>query len=340
MSRGIAKYNKRRVLIAGGAAAVVLSGAVIVSSAMAGEGDSGQAAADGRTAASPGSVNCPDVAPSLPAIPASAQAEVDRNLALLNTQIGEANQRLVSTVGQGGANFVQNAILGPLEDKRVATINRIATAIGRTAEKPAGLDSLAACTLNAGAAGEGAGAGDAGNAGGDAGAGDAGAGDAGAGEAGAGNAGAGAGDAGAGNAGAGAGDAGAGAGDAGAGAGDAGAGNAGGDAGNAGGDGAGGATGASTVNCPDVAPSLPAIPASAQAEVDRNLALLDTQISEANQRLIDTVGQGGPNFVQNAILGPLEDKRVATINRIATAIGRTAEKPAGLDSLGACTLNG
>ncbi|GAA1174502.1 hypothetical protein GCM10009654_34720 [Streptomyces hebeiensis] len=328
MSRGIAKYNKRRVLIAGGAAAVVLSGAVIVSSAMAGEGDSGQAAADGRTAASPGSVNCPDVAPSLPAIPASAQAEVDRNLALLNTQIGEANQRLIDTVGQGGANFVQNAILGPLEDKRVATINRIATAIGRTAEKPAGLDSLAACTLNTGAAGEGAGAGDAGNAGGDAGAGDAGAGDAGAGEAGAGNAGAGAGDAGAG------------AGDAGAGAGDAGAGNAGGDAGNAGGDGAGGATGASTVNCPDVAPSLPAIPASAQAEVDRNLALLDTQISEANQRLIDTVGQGGPNFVQNAILGPLEDKRVATINRIATAIGRTAEKPAGLDSLGACTLNG
>ncbi|MER7999032.1 hypothetical protein [Streptomyces sp. NPDC095613] len=314
MSRGIAKYNKRRVLIAGGAAAVVLSGAVIVSSAMAGEGDSGQAAADGRTAASPGSVNCPDVAPSLPAIPASAQAEVDRNLALLNTQISEANQRLVSTVGQGGANFVQNAILGPLEDKRVATINRIATAIGRTAEKPAGLDSLAACTLNAGAAGEGAGAGDAGNAGGDAGAGDAGAGDAGAGEAGAGNAGAGAGDAGAGN--------------------------AGGDAGNAGGDGADGATGASTVNCPDVAPSLPAIPASAQAEVDRNLALLDTQISEANQRLIDTVGQGGPNFVQNAILGPLEDKRVATINRIATAIGRTAEKPAGLDSLAACALNG
>ncbi|MGS2586875.1 hypothetical protein [Streptomyces hebeiensis] len=316
MSRGIAKYNKRRVLIAGGAAAVVLSGAVIVSSAMAGEGDSGQAAADGRTAASPGSVNCPDVAPSLPAIPASAQAEVDRNLALLNTQINEADQRLVSTVGQGGANFVQNAILGPLEDKRVATINRIATAIGRTAEKPAGLDSLAACTLNAGAAGEGAGAGDAGNAGGDAGAGDAGAGEAGAGNAGAG------------------------AGDAGAGAGDAGAGNAGGDAGNAGGDGAGGATGASTVNCPDVAPSLPAIPASAQAEVDRNLALLDTQISEANQRLIDTVGQGGANFVQNAILGPLEDKRVATINRIATAIGRTAEKPAGLDSLAACALNG
>ncbi|MFJ2177637.1 hypothetical protein ACIQVO_32560 [Streptomyces sp. NPDC101062] len=309
MSRALPKYNKRRVLIAGGAAAVVLSGAVIAGNALAGEGDSSTAAG------SPGTVSCPAVAGSLPAIPASAQAEIDRNLALLDTQIAEANKRLVDTVGQGGPNFVQNAILGPLEDKRVATINRMATAIGRTAEKPAGLDALAPCTLNA----AGGGAGDAGA--GDAGAGDAGAGDAGAGDAGAGDAGAG--DAGAGDAGAGD----AGAGDAGAG--DAGAGDA----------GAGDAGAAGTVNCPDVAGSLPAIPASAQAEIDRNLALLNTQIAEANQRITDTVGQGGPNFVQNAILGPLEDKRVATINRMATAIGRTAEKPAGLDALAPCTLN-
>ncbi|MFJ1750355.1 hypothetical protein ACIOJD_29565 [Streptomyces sp. NPDC088116] len=316
MSRALPKYNKRRVLIAGGAAAVVLSGAVIVSNAMAGEGDSGQGAGGAAAAASPGTVNCPDVAPSLPEVPASAQAEIDRNLALLDTQIAEANQRLIDTVGQGGANFVQNAILGPLADKRVATINRMATAIGRTAEKPAGLDSLATCTLNAGggdAAGGDAGAGDAGA--GDAGAGDADAGDAGAGDAGAGNAGAG--DAGAGNAGAGDAGAGAGAGEA----------------------GAGDASGVGTVNCPDVASSLPVVPTSAQAEIDRNLALLDTQIAEANQRLIDTVGQGGANFVQNAILGPLADKRVATINRMATAIGRTAEKPAGLDALAPCTLN-
>ncbi|MEE1797296.1 hypothetical protein PUR57_01075, partial [Streptomyces sp. JV176] len=137
MSRALPKYNKRRVLIAGGAAAVVLSGAVIAGNALAGEGDSSTAAG------SPGTVSCPAVAGSLPAIPASAQAEIDRNLALLDTQIAEANKRLVDTVGQGGPNFVQNAILGPLEDKRVATINRMATAIGRTAEKPAGLDALA-----------------------------------------------------------------------------------------------------------------------------------------------------------------------------------------------------
>ncbi|MEU6806397.1 hypothetical protein ABZ931_36235, partial [Streptomyces neyagawaensis] len=237
MSRALPKYNKRRVGIIGGAAAVVLSGAVIAGSALAGEGANN----DGQDgAASPGTIACPAVEGSLPAVPASAKAEVDRNLALLQTQIQEANKRLVDTVGQGGANFVQNAILGPLEDKRVATLNRIETAIGRAAAKPEGLEKLAPCQLNQGGA---AGAGDQAGAGEEAGAG-------------------------------------------------AGAGN---DAGAPG-----------TISCPAVEGSLPAIPASAKAEVDRNLALLDTQIQEANKRLVDTVGQGGANFVQNAILGPLE----------------------------------
>ncbi|MGP4092419.1 hypothetical protein ACTWQJ_49870, partial [Streptomyces sp. KR55] len=104
------------------------------------------------------------------------------------------------------------------------------------------------------------------------------------------------------------------------------------------GDAAGGNTAAGAISCPDVASQLPAIPASAQAEVDRNLALLDTQIDDADKRLNETVGQGGPDFVQNAILGPLEDKRTAAIDRIAISIGRTAEKPQGLDALAACTL--
>ncbi|HEX8347107.1 MAG TPA: hypothetical protein VF657_20575, partial [Actinoplanes sp.] len=98
---------------------------------------------------------------------------------------------------------------------------------------------------------------------------------------------------------------------------------------NAGGDNAaGGAGGVGEIVCPDVAGELPGvIPAQAQAEVASNLQLLDKQIAEAQNRLETTVGQGGPNFVQNAIIGPLEDKRVAAINRIATAIGRNAERP-------------
>ncbi|MFF0188333.1 hypothetical protein [Streptomyces sp. NPDC005244] len=281
MSRALPKYNKGRVVMIGGAAALLVSGAVVAGSALAGETpDKGRSAS---TYASPGTISCPAVEGSLPAIPASAQAEVARNLALLDTQVGEANKRLVDTVGQGGANFVQNAILGPLEDKRVATLNRIETAIGRTAAKPEGLEALAPCTLGGDAA-----AGDAGNAADD--------------QAGAGQ---------------------------------------GAEAGQEEGDGgdAADAGAAGTISCPAVEGSLPAIPTSAQAEVARNLALLDTQVGEANKRLVDTVGQGGANFVQNAILGPLEDKRVATLNRIETAIGRTAAKPEGLEALAPCTLN-
>ncbi|MER6270384.1 hypothetical protein ACFY0B_20710 [Streptomyces sp. NPDC001797] len=287
MSRALPKYNKRRVALIGGAAAVALSGAVIAGTALAGTPDKSSGTNNARTlAASPGTITCPDVASQLPAIPASAKAEVDRNLTLLQTQIQEANKRLVDTVGQGGPNFVNNAILGPLKDKRVATVNRIATAIGRTAAKPTGLDSLAPCTLNASGTGTNTGSGAA--------------------------------------------------------------------TGTASATpstaatqqqstGSTGSTNTNTgavgtITCPDVASRLPAIPASAQAEVDRNLTLLQTQISEADNRLRTTVGQGGPNFVQNAILGPLADKRKSTVDRIAIAIGRTAAKPTGLDSLAACTL--
>src|SRR3954449_7875776 len=93
-------------------------------------------------------VNCPQVAVDV-AVPAQQRADVQSNLKLLNTQIDEANQRLRSTVGQGGAHFIDNAILGPLKDKRFATINRIETAIGRNAPKPdLNAEGLSACTLN------------------------------------------------------------------------------------------------------------------------------------------------------------------------------------------------
>ncbi|WP_216590102.1 DUF1996 domain-containing protein [Streptomyces brasiliscabiei] len=100
------------------------------------------------------------------------------------------------------------------------------------------------------------------------------------------------------------------------------------------------AAGTSTIDCPDVGQKLTAVPAQAKAQVDRELALLDKQISEAYQRLSTSqraIAQD-PNFAQNAIVGPLKDKRKATIDRIATAIGRVAAKPQGLDALAPCTL--
>ncbi|MEH1127226.1 DUF1996 domain-containing protein [Micromonospora sp. CPCC 206061] len=212
------------------------------------------------------SMSCPTVADKLPAISARASAEVKRNLELLDKQIAEANQRIVTTRGQGGPNFVNNAILGPLRDKRVATLDRIAIAIGREGTRPTGLVSLADCDLSY----DGAHAGHANQ-------------------------------------------------------------------------GAAGAPAANavtpSVNCPTVRDRLSGVPASAVDEVNRNLELLDKQIAEANQRIVTTRGQGGPNFVNNAILGPLRDKRVATLDRIAIAIGRQGTRPTGLTSLAACTLN-
>jgi hypothetical protein len=223
-------------------------------------------------AASAGTISCPSVADKLPAIPAESQAEVARNLTLLNTQIDEANKRLAGSVGQGGANFVQNAILGPLKDKRVSTIDRIVISIGRHAAKPS-LDEqgLGTCTVAAGGAVSTpeptavatANPGSGGNQ----------------------------------------------------------------------------TAAAPTVNCPELT-GLPSVPAQAQAEVTSNLTLLQTQINEANARLASTIGQGGPNFIQNAILGPLADKRTATINRIATAIGRNANRPdLNVEGTAPCTLN-
>ncbi len=262
------RNTKRRWLAAGtGAVALLIVGLGLgVAAAQTNTGDSGGSA---------GHVVCPAVADRLPAIPAPAQAEVARNLQLLDTQIAEANRRLVTSQGQGGPNFVNNAILGPLKDKRAATIDRIAIAIGRHAARPTGLDSLATCQLVEG---------------------------------------------------------------------------------NAPADTrhprpqrrrrprrcprpTQSAAAPGTISCPTVADKLPAIPAPAQAEVAQNLQLLDTQIAEANQRLVTSRGEGGPNFVTTPSLGPLKDKRVATINRIATAIGRNAARPEVLaETLSACSL--
>ncbi|MEU8664707.1 DUF1996 domain-containing protein, partial [Actinoplanes philippinensis] len=93
------------------------------------------------------------------------------------------------------------------------------------------------------------------------------------------------------------------------------------------------------VQCPTVRDRLPGVPDRAVAEVNRNLDELDRQITEANQRLLDTRGQGGPAFVDNAVLGPLKAKRTAVLDRIAIAISRQASRPQGLDRLAACTLN-
>ncbi|MEV1144085.1 hypothetical protein [Micromonospora sp. NPDC049799] len=95
--------------------------------------------------------------------------------------------------------------------------------------------------------------------------------------------------------------------------------------------------GGSAVACPDVASKLPQVPSRARAEVDRNLALLQTQIAEADRRLA-AEGNRGDAFIRNAILDPLASKRRATLDRITIAIDRVGPRPRGLGQLAACQV--
>ncbi|MBQ1031766.1 hypothetical protein KBX26_17380 [Micromonospora sp. C97] len=91
-------------------------------------------------------VACPDVAAKLPQVPNRARAEVDRNLAQLQTQIAEADRRLAAE-GNKGEAFIRNAILQPLAGKRRAVLDRITTAIDRVGPRPQGLAQLAECQV-------------------------------------------------------------------------------------------------------------------------------------------------------------------------------------------------
>ncbi|TDC37579.1 hypothetical protein [Micromonospora sp. KC213] len=344
-------------------------------------------------------VNCPTVRDKLPAIPAAAAANVERELVNLDEEIARQNERLAKQAAnpQGGPNFINNAILGPLKSKRVAVLDRIEISFNRVGAPRPDLDSLATCTLNA------RGVASALNSSVKATAGKAAAGTVAAAQtvncptpqipavpaqaaanvqaelaqldkqiseanarlaqqaanpqgganfirnailgpladkrkaaldrieiafnrvgatrpnldsfatcglnaAGAGNAGNNGGAANTGNAG----------------------------NGNAG---AGNANRAQTVNCPT--PQIPAVPAQAAANVQAELAQLDKQISEANARLAQQAAnpQGGANFIRNAILGPLADKRKAALDRIEIAFNRVGATRPNLDSFATCGLN-
>ncbi|MBB6473192.1 DUF1996 domain-containing protein [Sphaerisporangium rubeum] len=98
------------------------------------------------------------------------------------------------------------------------------------------------------------------------------------------------------------------------------------------------AGGAKAVDCPSVADQLGDVPAAVSAEVQRNLALLDTQIAEANRRLADNRARDS-SFIRNAILSPLQDKRRATLDRITIAFGRAGQQPgSNLRDLAACSV--
>ncbi len=97
-----------------------------------------------------------------------------------------------------------------------------------------------------------------------------------------------------------------------------------------------------TIDCPDVATAdqLASVPEQARPEVDKELAALDVQIAEAYKRLGESADalKQDPGFAENAIAGPLEEKRSATLARIATAIDRVGDRPEGLEELAGCAV--
>ncbi|MET7615361.1 DUF1996 domain-containing protein [Streptomyces sp. NPDC005408] len=96
----------------------------------------------------------------------------------------------------------------------------------------------------------------------------------------------------------------------------------------------------STIDCPEVANEIREVPDQARTEVDGELAKMDSQITDAYKQFADQKEEieRDPQLAQNAILNPLKDKRAASIDRISTAIGRSGQRPQGLDPLAACNL--
>ncbi|MFK4064222.1 DUF1996 domain-containing protein [Streptomyces sp. NPDC029674] len=88
----------------------------------------------------------------------------------------------------------------------------------------------------------------------------------------------------------------------------------------------------STISCPDVGNQLPEVPDAARGEVDRRLADLDGQITEAYGRFERTRDK-------ESLLPPLEEKRRETLDGITNALDQAGVRPPeGLDGMAPCTL--
>ncbi len=83
---------------------------------------------------------------------------------------------------------------------------------------------------------------------------------------------------------------------------------------------------------------LTKVPRKARWGVARELARLDRQITDAYTRLAETrqAQAGDANYVDNAILGPLKDKRVATLDRININIKRAGGQERDLNRFARC----
>ncbi|GGU58459.1 DUF1996 domain-containing protein [Lentzea flava] len=92
---------------------------------------------------------------------------------------------------------------------------------------------------------------------------------------------------------------------------------------------------AARLDCPDVASALPEdVPDKAQAEIDRELQNIDKVTEEAEKKLEQTKAQD----VNNAVVGPVKDKRAAILDRMMLAFSRQGKQAPDLNPLAACKV--
>ncbi|RII17092.1 hypothetical protein DSC45_15120 [Streptomyces sp. YIM 130001] len=105
-----------------------------------------------------------------------------------------------------------------------------------------------------------------------------------------------------------------------------------------GGRGQGGGSGppaVSTIDCPEVANGLGDVPRRARGKVDRTLAAMDSQITDAYRRFAENADPAR----QEDLLGSLRDQRERSLRRINGALQRAGgSAPEGLKGMAPCTM--
>ncbi|MFJ2764592.1 DUF1996 domain-containing protein [Streptomyces prasinus] len=98
--------------------------------------------------------------------------------------------------------------------------------------------------------------------------------------------------------------------------------------------------GGATIDCPDVGTNLTTVPEKARPAVDKELAALDEQIAQAYQRLAESAPaiQQDPGVADEKVVGPLEEERTATLDRISGAMEQEGDRPEGLGELADCSV--
>ncbi|MCX2927135.1 DUF1996 domain-containing protein [Streptomyces sp. NEAU-W12] len=98
--------------------------------------------------------------------------------------------------------------------------------------------------------------------------------------------------------------------------------------------------GGATIDCPDVGTNLTTVPEQARPAVDKELAALDEQIAQAYQRLAESATdiQQDPGVADEKVVGPLEEERAVTLDRISGAMEQEGDRPEGLGELADCSV--